>query len=511
MPFPSGPPGGSAWAPGARSDAVSARRWGWAGQAACTPSHRADLHAGGSATPCHARGANRLIEVFGGVGHADQRAHRSTHPTGRTKTAVDARSAPYLPLNPAAVWRRAVLCSGTSLYWKACSTCGAERTCDACVATRDCTECTRTARCGACRSIIFQARRQSPSTFSSQPINQGKRPRRQELDEPPSGELDRLDLPRDKSGLDVYYSKVSEMTSGVRKGGARWFVDAPQQVEESGPPARSSPLLLLRRQHHRQHRPTLRCAMRTFRRAGLFGRAVARAGRRQGQLRDARLHLAVLRFARGAVGRRERLGLQHGGAIVHLRGRPDGRTGGVRAATCLCNSPAPSSPSHRCLPACGAGYVASGCGSPQPMAQSAQPSSRASLAACGQCVSAAAGSSRCCRSTPSRLGARSATRREQRRAATTRASQWPPCPSNTRASQWPPCPPNTRAHRSARWPLCFAQVPRARAVRQRGALPQGEGLLPQSLHGRAGRVSDPADHRHLATRRSPIGAAAMGG
>ena len=86
-----------------------------------------------------------------------------------------------------------------------------------------------------------------------------------------------------------------------------------------------------------------------FRRAGLFGRAVARAGRRQGQLRDARLHLAVLHSARGAVGRRERLSLQHGGAIVHLRGRPDGRTGEVRAATCLCWPCTLLSPSHRCL------------------------------------------------------------------------------------------------------------------------------------------------------------------
>ena len=112
-------------------------------------------------------------------------------------------------------------------------TCGDSRSCATCQATRDCAECTATARCGACRGVLFKARRSSPSIDSSASSTQGKRPRRLLLD--PAAEQDRLELPRDKSGLDVYYQKVASVTSAVHKGGARWFIDVGARVKERCP------------------------------------------------------------------------------------------------------------------------------------------------------------------------------------------------------------------------------------------------------------------------------------
>lgn len=113
--------------------------------------------------------------------------------------------------------------AGVSLYKKPCSACGDARSCSTCQATLDCAECTTTARCGACRTVLFKARRSAPSIDSSAASPQGKRPRRLVLEL--AAELDRLELPRDKSGLDVYYQMVAGATSAVHKGGVRWFID----------------------------------------------------------------------------------------------------------------------------------------------------------------------------------------------------------------------------------------------------------------------------------------------
>mgnify|MGYP001379639201 CR=1 FL=1 len=72
-------------------------------------------------------------------------------------------------------------------------------------------------RCSSCSLLS------APSVCSRAASAQAERPRRLLLD--PASELDRLDLPRDKAGLDVYYQKVAAETSAVHKGGARWFID----------------------------------------------------------------------------------------------------------------------------------------------------------------------------------------------------------------------------------------------------------------------------------------------
>ena len=59
---------------------------------------------------------------------------------------------------------------------------------------------------------------------SSLPCPQGKRARRLQLDPAEGALADRLEAPRDKSGLSAYYAKLS--TAAVTKAGARWFVDA---------------------------------------------------------------------------------------------------------------------------------------------------------------------------------------------------------------------------------------------------------------------------------------------
>jgi|SouAtlMetagenome_1021521.scaffolds.fasta_scaffold64703_1 hypothetical protein len=64
--------------------------------------------------------------------------------------------------------------------------------------------------------------RQSSAVASSLPCPQGKRARRLQLDPAEGALADRLEAPRDKSGLSAYYAKLS--TAAVTKAGARWFV-----------------------------------------------------------------------------------------------------------------------------------------------------------------------------------------------------------------------------------------------------------------------------------------------
>ena len=80
---------------------------------------------------------------------------------------------------------------------------------------------TWTARCGACRTLLMR-HRQSSAVASSLPCPQGKRARRLQLDPAEGALADRLEAPRDKSGLSAYYAKLS--TAAVTKAGARWFV-----------------------------------------------------------------------------------------------------------------------------------------------------------------------------------------------------------------------------------------------------------------------------------------------
>ena len=114
------------------------------------------------------------------------------------------------------------------MYQKPCALCAGERSCSACVVTASCTDCTASAKCGRCRSVYFHAR-QASGVVSSLPCPQGKRPCRIECVSTADGEragtlLDRLALPRDKSGVDAYYTKLA--SAAVIKSGARWFVDA---------------------------------------------------------------------------------------------------------------------------------------------------------------------------------------------------------------------------------------------------------------------------------------------
>ena len=76
--------------------------------------------------------------------------------------------------------------------------------------------------------LYFHAR-QASGVVSSLPCPQGKRPCRIECVSTADGEragtlLDRLALPRDKSGVDAYYTKLA--SAAVTKSGARWFLDA---------------------------------------------------------------------------------------------------------------------------------------------------------------------------------------------------------------------------------------------------------------------------------------------
>ena len=71
--------------------------------------------------------------------------------------------------------------------------------------------------------------RTETGVVSSLPCPQGKRPCRIKCASTADGEragtlLDRLALPRDKSGVDAYYTKLA--SAAVIKSGARWFVDA---------------------------------------------------------------------------------------------------------------------------------------------------------------------------------------------------------------------------------------------------------------------------------------------
>lgn len=114
------------------------------------------------------------------------------------------------------------------MYQKPCALCAGERSCSACVVTASCTDCTASAKCGRCRSVYFHAR-QASGVVSSLPCPQGKRPCRIECVSTADGEragtlLDRLALPRDKSGVDAYYTKLA--SAAVTKSGARWFLDA---------------------------------------------------------------------------------------------------------------------------------------------------------------------------------------------------------------------------------------------------------------------------------------------
>jgi len=115
-----------------------------------------------------------------------------------------------------------------TLYQKPCTLCASELSCSACVMSANCTDCTASARCGRCRSAYFHARKAS-GVVSSLPCPQGKRPCRIKCASTADGEragtlLDRLALPRDKSGVDAYYTKLA--SAAVIKSGARWFVDA---------------------------------------------------------------------------------------------------------------------------------------------------------------------------------------------------------------------------------------------------------------------------------------------
>ena len=60
--------------------------------------------------------------------------------------------------------------------------------------------------------------RQSSAVASSLPCPQGKRARRLQLDPAEGALADRLEAPRDKSGLSAYYGKLS--TAAVTKAGA---------------------------------------------------------------------------------------------------------------------------------------------------------------------------------------------------------------------------------------------------------------------------------------------------
>ena len=73
--------------------------------------------------------------------------------------------------------------------------------------------------------------RQARDVTSSAPCQQGKRPRRlaPELD-PPAAQLDRMELARNRSGLEAYYAKLAASSLAVRKAGARWFVDVRSTV-----------------------------------------------------------------------------------------------------------------------------------------------------------------------------------------------------------------------------------------------------------------------------------------
>ena len=143
---------------------------------------------------------------------------RFTHDLGRAETRSTAIHPYHQPL--CLMLPCVTLFAGCNAYQKPCALCAAERSCSACRKTSNCPSCSW---CGACRTVYFKARQAGGTIASSAPCRQGKRPRRLEFQLP--AEPDRIVLPRDKSGVDGYYAKLSDVSAAVARAGARWFVD----------------------------------------------------------------------------------------------------------------------------------------------------------------------------------------------------------------------------------------------------------------------------------------------
>ena len=115
-----------------------------------------------------------------------------------------------------------------SLYGGTCSACGTAWSCPACLATSDCTP---SARCGSCRNVHSKAHRAAGNHASLESGKRRPRPaeesplkRRERLVPSPSRNVDALDLPRSRAGLNAYYALVAQTTADLwSAGGGRWM------------------------------------------------------------------------------------------------------------------------------------------------------------------------------------------------------------------------------------------------------------------------------------------------